>query len=556
MKNIYKYRFLFIFWGLAFASSNGQTGKAFVFKGNTNEQGGIGSVTLLTNGKFAYSYTGESFFRIHIVDTGGYELLSRKFTGGGLNDCKLIYSNGYIYGLSNNMNDGDSAVIKSSVLVFKLDTCLNLVSAKQVYYRNPLPEFQNILTSLSNNPSMNNKGEFFFPLLNINNKKVNNGYSNILIISDTQLNLKLSPYYPASTTDQTSSNDGIYQLSGHYYEKSYKDSTVLLMKPYYSELNPETNECNLWVVEQTQDSIFGFVDGFFDPSRSRMYVNLSGYNGNHWTNGVVDYKNLDYAKYSIMCDTSLWSSGNNLVYNWGIKNQLTVNSHSDFKDALDQNFYTTIRTYNEDLVETGSKKIHGWGNLNNGIDDLNSMFTFGAKILTNNKLMYYGCIIDERYNYRAFFYVIDSNLNFATKTILPEKYHCDINKVLPDLVITPKDTFFLTSEMFQPAKVIVHNIRIKQLDMLAGLTFSKPLVEKKSNHMLIKYLPNNQVECEIKGTNSKLQYALYDLSAKKILDGSVFDNKIVISKDDLNPGIYIISITKKNEIFSEKIIIE
>jgi hypothetical protein len=92
--------------------------------------------------------------------------------------------------------------------------------------------------------------------------------------------------------------------------------------------------------------------------------------------------------------------------------------------------------------------------------------------------------------------------------------------------------------------------------MLAGLPFSKPLVEKKSNHMLIKYLPNNQVECEIKGTNSKLQYALYDLSAKKILDGSVFDNKIVISKDDLNPGIYIISITKKNEIFSEKIIIE
>jgi hypothetical protein len=215
-----------------------------------------------------------------------------------------------------------------------------------------------------------------------------------------------------------------------------------------------------------------------------------------------------------------------------------------------------VRTFNEKLAETGSKKIHGWGNLKNEIDDIYTMLIYGTTVLTNNKLLVFGELEDNFRNERSFYFVLDSNLNFATKTIDPDKYHCSKNRVLPPLVIVPNDTFLLTNEMFEPAKVIVHNIRIKQLDLIAGLPFSKPLVINKSKHMLIKYLPDNQIECEIKGPNALLQYVLYDVSAKKILEGKAFDNKIVISPNNLIPGVYTISITKNHEIFTEKIIVQ
>lgn len=553
MKVLIKF-FLFLI-GLSSFYIHAQTGKPFVFRNTINQPDGIFSATAMPNGKFAYVKGQDEFFNIHIIDTGGNELLSRKF-GSDIRMCKIIYHKGYIYGITNNLFDADSMQRKLNVIIFKLDTCLNLLSAKQVYYKDPLFEYMSLITNSRNNPGINKKDEIFFSLAGI--IKPNGWYteSNTLLIFDTLLNLKFSPYYPAVETIQTSSHNGIYQMSGYYYQSSTSDSTSGLMKPFYSELNVETKECNMWVVEQKDDGVFGFLPGFLDPANRKMYASLMGYSGNSYSHGVVDYTNLEASKYSILCDTSMWFSCDYIVPNWGKKNQATLIEVSDSKNAQDQYPYTTVRNFNEKLVETGSKKIHGWGNLNNTLDDTFSMITLGTTILTNNKLFVFGVLRDDMFTSRSFYYVLDSNLNFATKTIDTNKYHCSKNRILPPLNIVPIDTFVLTSEMFEPAKIIVHNIKIKQLDYIAGLPFSKPLVVTKSKNMLIKYLPDNQIECEIKGPNAQLHYVLYDISSKKVLEGKVFDNKIVISPNDIIPGIYTITIIRNHEIFTEKIIFQ
>jgi len=545
---------LFFLIGLSSFYVNAQTGKLFVYRNIIKEPDGIWSATLMSNGKFAYAQADDDFFNIHILDTGGNELLSRRF-GHNVNMCKLIYHKGYIYGITNNTIDADSNQRKFNLIIFKLDTCLNMVAAKQVYNKNPLFEYMYIQTSYWNNPGINNKAELFFPVTGIIKKQTWSDTRNILVVFDTLLNVQFSPYYPAFQTIQSFSKNGIYQMSG-YYDQLNSDSSLYLKKPFYSELNLETKECNMWVVEQTNVAVFGFLSGILDPENHKMYAALIGYSGLGYSHGVVEYGNLDAAKYTIMSDTFMNSGYDQVVYNWGKKNQINLIENTDFKNATDQFGYTSMRTFNEKLAETGSKKIHGWGNLNNGLDDTFTMLTLGTTILTSNKLFVFGFLRDENYTARSFYYVLDSNLNFATKTIDPDKYHCSKNRVLPPLVIVPNDTFLLTNEIFEPAKVIVHNIKIKQLDLIAGLPFSKPLVIKKSKHMLIKYLPDNQIECEIKGPNAQLQYVLYDVSAKKILEGTAFDNKIVISPNNLIPGIYTISIIKNFELFTEKIVIQ
>jgi hypothetical protein len=547
-------KILFFLIGLSSFYVNAQTGKPFVYRNIINEPDGIWSATVMSNGKFAYAQAEDDFFSIHVIDTGGNELLSRRF-GNNVSMCKLIYYKGHIYGITNNTIDADSNQRKFNLILFKLDTCLNMVAAKQVYYKTPLNEYMYIQTNYWNNSGINNKEEFFFSLSNVIKPKGWCAASNTLVVFDTLLNLQFSPYYPALETVQTSSYNGMYQMSG-FYEQLNTDSSLYLMKPFYSELNLETKECNMWVIEQNSEAVFGYLSGILDPDNHKMYAALIGYSGRGYSHGVVDYSNLDAAKYTIMCDTSMWAGCEKIVYNWGKKNQITMIELSDFKNATDQYAYTTVRTFNKELAETGSKKIHGWGNLKNGLDDTFTMLTLGTTVLTNNKLFVFGFLRDEMFTSRSFYYVLDSNLNFATKTIDPDKYHCSKNRVLPTLVIVPKDTFLLTNEMFEPAKVIVHNIKIKQLDLIAGLPFSKRLVINKSKHMLIKYLPDNQIECEIKGPNALLQYVLYDVSAKKILDGKAFDNKIVISPNKLIPGVYTISITKNHEIFTEKIIVQ
>ena len=152
-----------------------------------------------------------------------------------------------------------------------------------------------------------------------------------------------------------------------------------------------------------------------------------------------------------------------------------------------------------------------------------------------------------------FYYVVDSQLNFAKKKIDTSIYHCGRNRILPAAVIVTKDTFFLTNDMFKEAKMTIHNIKLGKINYTASLPFERPLEVKKSNRLLIKYLPNNNVTCNLLGTNSSFQYKVYDMSGKLVYSGNSYDNTVTLKQSDYIPGVYILSITKNNENYSEKI---
>ena len=165
----------------------------------------------------------------------------------------------------------------------------------------------------------------------------------------------------------------------------------------------------------------------------------------------------------------------------------------------------------------------------------------------------YGKTTDDLVTSRPFYYVIDSQLNFAKKKIDTSIYQCGRTRVLPAAVIVTNDTFFLTNDMFKEAKMTIHNIKLGKINYTASLPFEKPLELKKTNRLIIKYLPNNNVTCDLLGTNSIFQYKVYDMSGKVVYSGYSYDNTVTLKQSDYIPGIYILSITKNNEHYSEKI---
>jgi hypothetical protein len=212
-----------------------------------------------------------------------------------------------------------------------------------------------------------------------------------------------------------------------------------------------------------------------------------------------------------------------------------------------------MRSFSENLNQLAERKIYGWGNLNNGLDDTFSMWTIGTLAITSNKLLVFGTITDDFSMKTPFYYVLDSQLNFAKKKIDTSIYQCGRTKILPAAVIVTKDTFFLTNDMFKEAKMTIHNIKLGKINYTASLPFEKPLELKKSNRLLIKYLPNNNVAFNLLGANSSFQYKVYDMSGKVVYSGNSYDNAVTLKQSDYIPGIYILSITKNNENYSEKI---
>lgn len=542
-------------FGLRSLNCYGQTGKPFIFHSTNNEQNGISSATVLPGGKFAYAYTGQWFFKIIITDTGGNELLSRKFTGQDLDNCKLIYHKGFIYGISNSYIDADSAFPKFGSVIVKLDTCLNLVASKLVYNKNPIKDYMYIQTNYWNNPASNENGEFFFPLTNINKRKTWSQYRNALLIFDTLLNIKYSPYYPASETIYSASKSGKYILTGYYYQMR-ADSSIELLKPFYSELNPVNKQCDMWVIEQFSDSVFGSSSGLFDPDNHKMYVSLNMYKTTGYTHGVVDYSNLEAAEYTILSDTTVNSGYDLINYNWSNSDKFTIVENTDFKNAKDMNGFITIRTFNAKLKQSSFKKIYGWGNLKNGLDDTFSMITWGTTKLTENKLLIFGETRDNFYRQRSFYYVIDSNSNFATKTVDTSKYHCNKNRILPAIIISPKDTFYLTNDMFEEAKVIVHNIKLGKMVYMASIAIIPPLQTVKSKQMIVKYLPDNKIECSLIGSIGTAQYKLMDMSAKTIQEGTTYDNTICFNQIEFTPGVYTVVVIKNKEVYTQRILMK
>ena len=92
-----------------------------------------------------------------------------------------------------------------------------------------------------------------------------------------------------------------------------------------------------------------------------------------------------------------------------------------------------------------------------------------------------------------------------------------------------------------------------QKKVVVLLVKRKKQFSKKSKHLLIKYLPNNDIECNLHEININLHYKIYDVSAKEILNGTSFNNKIVLKQNDFKPGIYILTVIKNNDYFAEKI---
>lgn len=530
-----------------------QTGKKFIFHSTKNDQNGISSATNLPGGKFAYAYSSQYFFKIIIADTNGNELLSRNFSGEDLDNIYIIYHKGYLYGVTTSYIDGDSALRKASLVFMKLDTCLNLITSKLVYNRNPIESYMYIQPSSRSNIGLNDNSEFFFSILNVTKINTESIYRNMLVIFDTLLNIQFSPYYYAFETTQCEFHHGRYSLSGNYYQVN-KDNTKEYLKPFYSEMDPVTKEFDMWVIDRYNDSIFGYLSGIYHPEKTKMYVSLGGNNlGNAYTHGEIDYQTINAAKYFILSDTSFSIGTHHIVPNWPSSGKFVVIEESSLKTSTIQHGQIKTSIYNEKLKQLIQRKIYGWGNLNNGLDDTFTMITWGSKILSNNKLFVFGETRDDYNRMRSFYYVLDSNLNFATKIIDTSKYQCGKLHMLPAMIISPKDTFFLTNDMFKEAIINIHDIKLKTINYTASIPFDKPFEQKKSKHLLIKYLPNNDIECDLHGINTILHYKIYDISAKEVSIGTSCNNKIVLKQNDFKPGIYILNVINHNEYFAEKI---
>ena len=552
---IKKIVYTIILWYIVISSifCKAQTGKKFIFHSTKNEQNGISSATNLPGGKFAYAYSSQYFFKIIIADTNGNELLSRNFSGEDLDNIYIIYHKGYLYGVTTSYIDGDSALRKASLVFMKLDTCLNLITSKLVYNRNPIESYMYIQPSSRSNIGLNDNSEFFFSILNITKINTESIYRNMLVIFDTLINIQFSPYYYAFETTQCEFHHGRYSLSGNYYQVN-KDNTKEYLKPFYSEMDPVTKEFDMWVIDRYNDSIFGYLSGIYHPEKTKMYVSLGGNNlGNAYTHGEIDYQTINAAKYFILSDTSFSIGTHHIVPNWPSSGKFVVIEESSLKTSTIQHGQIKTSMYNEKLKQLVQRKIYGWGNLNNGLDDTFTMITWGSKILSNNKLFVFGETRDDYNRMRSFYYVLDSNLNFATKTIDTSKYQCGKIHTLPAMKISPKDTFFLTNEMFKEANINIHDIKLRTINYTASIPFDKPFEQKKSKHLLIKYLPNNDIECDLHGINTILHYKIYDISAKEVSIGTSCNNKIVLKQNDFKPGIYILNVINHNEYFAEKI---
>jgi len=535
-----------------------QTGKPFIFHGSKSDPGFISSVTNLPHGKFAYVFSGIYFFKIIISDTNGNELLSRKFSGADLQSLKIIYHKSFIYGLTTSYIDGDSMLSKASLVLFKLDTCLNLVTSKLVYNKNPDAKFNmNIQPNNWNEIGINDKEEFFFTLVNIIKPRTECINRNNLVLFDSLLNIKFLPYYYALETKQSAFKNNRYQMVGCYYQISKMDTLTASLKPFYSEFNPISEELNMWVVEQFNDSICGYLSSLFYPDKNQMYANVYGITaglGGFYSHGVLNYEVLELSTYSMLSDSSFSVIVNQIIPDWPSPKKFVIIDESMVKNNINYSVAKVkVRCYNENNVQLAEQKIYGWGNLKNGLDDTFSIVNVGTLPLSNNKLFVYGLTYDNQFNDRPFYYVLDSQLNFARKKIDTSIYHCGRTRVLPEAFILPKDTFFLTNDMFKEAKMTIHNIKLGKINYTAGLPFEKPIQLKKSNRLLIKYLPNNNVECNLLGANSSFQYKVYDMSGKVVYSGNSYDNTVTLKQSDYIPGIYILSITKNNENYSEKI---
>ncbi len=535
-------------------SLKAQTGKPFVFHGSKSNPGMISSATNLTGGKFAYTLTSDWFFTIIIADTNGNQLLSREFSGADLNNVFIKYHKGYIYGVTTSYIDGDSTQRKASLVFFKLDMCLNLVASKLVYNRNPNEDLDMyIQPNFVNNIGINDKDEFFISITNIFKPNTESHYRNTLVIFDTLLNIRFSPYYYAFETSQCDFKNNSYQLTGCYYQLSI-DSSSASLKPFYSEIDPVTEELNMWVLDRYNGTNFGYLSGVFYPEKSKMYASIKGIGlGPDYSHGVLDYQNINAANYIVLTDTARMNSSQQIIRDWPSSNKFVVIEESLEIPVINLHSQMKIRSFNEKLNQLADRKIYGWGNLNNGLDDTFSMWIIGTAAITPNKLFVYGAIRDDLSTKTPFYYVIDSQLNFAKKKIDTSIYQCGRTRVLPAAVIVTKDTFFLTNDMFKEAKMTIHNIKLGKINYTASLPFEKPLELKKTNRLIIKYLPNNNVTCDLLGTNSIFQYKVYDMSGKVVYSGNSYDNTVTLKQSDYIPGIYILSITKNNEHYSEKI---
>ncbi len=535
-------------------SLKAQTGKPFVFHGSKSNPGMISSATNLSDGKFAYTIADDWSFTINIADTNGNQLLTREFSGADLNNVFIKYHKGYIYGVTTSAIDGDSAQRKASLVFFKLDMCLNLVASKLVYNRNPDVDLNMyIQPNVVNNIGMNDKDEFFISITNVLKLNTESQYRNILVIFDTLLNIRFSPYYYANETSHCDFKNNRYQLTGCYYQLSI-DSSSASLKPFYSEIDPVTEELNMWVLDRYNGTNFGYLSGVFYPEKSKMYATIEGIGlGPDYSHGVLDYQNIDAANYTVLSDTARRNCSQQIIRDWPSSNKFAVIEESLKIPLMNFHGQIKIRSFNENLNQREERKIYGWGNLNNGLDDTFSMWIIGTAAITPNKLFVYGAIRDDLSTKTPFYYVIDSQLNFAKKKIDTSIYQCGRTRVLPAAVIVTKDTFFLTNDMFKEAKMTIHNIKLGKINYTASLPFEKPLELKKTNRLIIKYLPNNNVTCDLLGTNSIFQYKVYDMSGKVVYSGNSYDNTVTLKQSDYIPGIYILSITKNNEHYSEKI---
>jgi len=531
-----------------------QTGKPFIFHGSKSNPGMISSATNLSDGKLAYTIAGDWSFTINIEDTNGNQLLSRIFSGADLNNVFIKYNKGYIYGVTTSYIDGDSTQRKASLVFFKLDMCLNLVASKLVYNRNPDADLNMyIQPNVVNNIGMNDKDEFLISITNILKPNTESQYRNILVIFDTLLNIRFSPYYYAFETSHCDFKNKRYQLTGCYYQLSI-DSSSASFKPFYSEIDPVTEELNMWVLDRYNVTNFGYLSSVFYPEKSKMYASIKGMGlGPDYSHGVLDYQNLDAANYTVLSDTVRRNCSERIIRDWPSSNKFAVIEESLEMPLMNLHGQSKMRSFSENLNQLAERKIYGWGNLNNGLDDTFSMWPIGTLAITSNKLLVFGSIKDDFSMMTPFYYVIDSQLNFAKKKIDTSIYHCGRTRILPAAVIVTKDTFFLTNDMFKEAKMTIHNIKLGKINYTASLLFEKPLELKKSNRLLIKYLPNNNVTCNLLGANSSFQYKVYDMSGKLVYSGNSYDNTVTLKQSDYISGVYILSITKNNEHYSEKI---
>ena len=405
-------------------SLKAQTGKPFVFHGSKNDPGFISSATNLTGSKFAYTLSSDWFFTIIIADTNDNQLLSRKFSGADLDNVFIKYHKGYIYGVTTSYIDGDSTQRKASLVLFKLDTCLNLLASKLVYNRNPDADLNMyIQPNVVNNIGMNDKDEFFISITNILKPNTESHYRNILVIFDTLLNIRFSPYYYAKETSHCDFKNKRYQLTGCYYQLSI-DSSSASLKPFYSEINPVSGELNMWVLDRYNITNFGYLSGVFYTEKSKMYASIKGIGlGPDYSHGVLDYQNIDAANYNVLSDTARSNCSQQIIRDWPSSNKFAVIEESREMPLMNLHGQSKMRSFNENLNQLEERKIYGWGNLNNGLDDTFSMWTIGTIAITANKLLVFGSITDDLSTKTPFYYVIDSQLNFAKKKIQLSFYH-------------------------------------------------------------------------------------------------------------------------------------